>query len=223
MRFFIDTANLAEIREAHGLGVLDGVTTNPTLVARENITTRDAFEKHIKTICEIVDGPVSAEAVSSSADDLVAEARTLAAIDPNVVVKIPMTTDGMKAVHTLSGEGVKTNVTLVFSALQALMAAKAGATYVSPFVGRLDDIGHRGMQLVEEILDVFSSYLFETEVIVASIRNPLHVLEAAKMGADIATIPFKVIGQLARHPLTDAGIRSFLEDWRKVEKGMSLK
>lgn len=223
MRFFIDTANLAEIREAHGLGVLDGVTTNPTLVARENITTRDAFEKHIKTICEIVDGPVSAEAVSSSADDLVAEARTLAAIDPNVVVKIPMTTEGMKAVHTLSGEGVKTNVTLVFSALQALMAAKAGATYVSPFVGRLDDIGHRGMQLVEEILDVFSSYLFETEVIVASIRNPLHVLEAAKMGADIATIPFKVIGQLARHPLTDAGIRSFLEDWRKVEKGMSLK
>jgi transaldolase len=223
LKFFIDTANLAEIREAHGLGVLDGVTTNPTLVARENITTRDAFEKHIKTICEIVDGPVSAEAVSSSADDLVAEARTLAAIDQHVVVKIPMTTDGMKAVHRLSEEGIKTNVTLVFSALQALMAAKAGATYVSPFVGRLDDIGHRGMQLVEEILDVFSNYLFETEVIVASIRNPLHVLEAAKMGADIATIPFKVIGQLASHPLTDAGIRSFLEDWRKVEKGMSLK
>lgn len=223
MKFFIDTANLAEIREAHGLGVLDGVTTNPTLVARENITTRDAFERHIKSICEIVDGPVSAEAVSFSADDLVAEARTLAAIDPHVVVKIPMTTDGMKAVHTLSQEGIQTNVTLVFSALQALMAAKAGATYVSPFVGRLDDIGHRGMQLVEEILDVFSNYLFETEVIVASIRNPLHVLEAAKMGADIATIPFKVIGQLAGHPLTDAGIQGFLEDWRKVEKGMSLK
>ncbi len=223
MKFFIDTANLAEIREAHSLGVLDGVTTNPSLVAREHITTRSAFEKHIKTICEIVDGPVSAEAVSSSADDLVAEARTLAAIDPHVVVKIPMTTDGMKAVRRLSEEGVKTNVTLVFSPLQGLMAAKAGATYISPFVGRLDDIGHRGMQLVEELLDVFSNYLFETEIIVASIRNPLHVLEAAKMGADIATIPFKVIAQLAAHPLTDAGIRSFLEDWKKVDGGMAEK
>lgn len=218
MKFFIDTANLAEIREAHSLGVLDGVTTNPTLVARENIATREAFEKHIKSICEIVDGPVSAEAVSSSAEDLIAEARSLASIDPNVVVKIPMTTDGMKAVHRLSDEGIKTNVTLVFSALQGLMAAKAGATYISPFVGRLDDIGHKGMQLVEEILDVFANYLFETEVIVASIRNPLHVLEAARLGADIATIPFKVIGQLAGHPLTDAGIRSFLDDWQKVEK-----
>lgn len=218
MKFFIDTANLNEIREAHSLGVLDGVTTNPSLIAKESITTREAFEKHIKTICEIVDGPVSAEAVSSSADDLIAEARILAAIDTNVVVKVPMTTDGMKAVHQLSDEGIKTNVTLVFSPLQALMAAKAGATYVSPFVGRLDDIGHKGMQLVEEMLDVFSNYLFETEIIVASIRNPLHVLEAAKMGADIATIPFKVIGQLARHPLTDAGILSFLEDWQKVEK-----
>ena len=223
MKFFIDTANLAEIREAHSLGVLDGVTTNPSLVARENITTRSAFEKHIKTICEIVEGPVSAEAVSSSADDLVAEARTLAAIDPHVVVKIPMTTDGMKAVRRLSEEGVKTNVTLVFSPLQGLMAAKAGATYISPFVGRLDDIGHRGMQLVEELLDVFSNYLFETEIIVASIRNPLHVLEAAKMGADIATIPFKVIAQLAAHPLTDAGIRGFLEDWKKVDGGMAEK
>jgi len=223
LKFFIDTANLAEIREAHSLGVLDGVTTNPSLVARENITTRSAFEKHIKTICEIVEGPVSAEAVSSSADDLVAEARTLAAIDPHVVVKIPMTTDGMKAVRRLSEEGVKTNVTLVFSPLQGLMAAKAGATYISPFVGRLDDIGHRGMQLVEELLDVFSNYLFETEIIVASIRNPLHVLEAAKMGADIATIPFKVIAQLAAHPLTDAGIRGFLEDWKKVDGGMAEK
>lgn len=218
MKFFIDTANLDDIREAHSLGVLDGVTTNPTLIARENIPTRDGFEKHIKTICEIVEGPVSAEAVSSSAGDLIAEARTLAAIDPHVVVKIPMTTEGMKAVHRLSDEGIKTNVTLVFSALQGLMAAKAGAAYISPFVGRLDDIGHEGMQVVEEILDVFSNYLFETEVIVASIRNPLHVLEAAKLGADIATIPFKVIGQLARHPLTDAGIRSFLDDWQKVEK-----
>lgn len=219
MKFFIDTANLAEIREAHSLGILDGVTTNPSLIARENIATRDAFEKHIQAICEIVDGPVSAEAVSSTADDLVAEARTLAAINPHVVVKIPMTTDGMKAVRRLSEEGIKTNVTLVFSPLQGLMAAKAGATYISPFVGRLDDIGHRGMQLVEELLDVFSNYLFETEIIVASIRNPLHVLEAAKMGADIATIPFKVIAQLAAHPLTDAGIRAFLEDWKTVERG----
>jgi transaldolase len=161
---------------------------------------------------------VSAECVSSSAEDLVAEARTLAAIDPHVVVKVPMTTDGMKAVRRLSEEGIKTNVTLVFSPLQGLMAAKAGATYVSPFVGRLDDVSHEGMQLVEELLDVFSNYLFETEIIVASIRNPLHVLAAAKLGADIATIPFKVIDQLARHPLTDAGIRSFLEDWQKVEK-----
>lgn len=220
MKFFIDTANLDEIREAHALGVLDGVTTNPSLIAKESINGRDAFEKHIKTICEIVDGPVSAEAVSSSADDLIAEARVLAAIDPNVVVKIPMTTDGMKAVHQLSNEGIKTNVTLVFSPLQALLAAKAGATYVSPFVGRLDDVGHKGMQVVEEILDVFSNYLFETEVIVASIRNPLHVLDAAKMGADIATIPFKVIDQLAKHPLTDVGIRSFLADWQKVEKAL---
>jgi transaldolase len=220
LRFFIDTANLDEIREAHTLGVLDGVTTNPSLIAKESITTREAFQKHIKTICDIVDGPVSAEAVSSSAEDLIVEARILAAIDSNVVVKIPMTTDGMKAVHQLSQEGIRTNVTLVFSPLQALMAAKAGATYISPFVGRLDDIGHKGMQLVEEILDVFSNYLFETELIVASIRNPLHVLEAAKMGADIATIPFKVIGQLAKHPLTDAGIRSFLDDWQKVEKTM---
>lgn len=220
MKFFIDTANLSEIREAHSLGVLDGVTTNPTLISRENISTREAFQKHIKTICEIVEGPVSAECVSSSAEDLVAEARTLAAIDPHVVVKVPMTTDGMKAVRRLSEEGIKTNVTLVFSPLQGLMAAKAGATYVSPFVGRLDDVGHEGMQLVEELLDVFSNYLFETEIIVASIRNPLHVLAAAKLGADIATIPFKVIDQLARHPLTDAGIRSFLEDWQKVEKTM---
>jgi transaldolase len=220
LKFFIDTANLSEIREAHSLGVLDGVTTNPTLISRENISTREAFQKHIKTICEIVEGPVSAECVSSSAEDLVAEARTLAAIDPHVVVKVPMTTDGMKAVRRLSEEGIKTNVTLVFSPLQGLMAAKAGATYVSPFVGRLDDVGHEGMQLVEELLDVFSNYLFETEIIVASIRNPLHVLAAAKLGADIATIPFKVIDQLARHPLTDAGIRSFLEDWQKVEKTM---
>ncbi|MCE5243275.1 MAG: fructose-6-phosphate aldolase [Syntrophobacteraceae bacterium] len=218
MKFFIDTANLDEIREAASLGILDGVTTNPSLIAREGLTGREAFVKHIKTICEAVQAPVSAEAVSMKAEDLIVEARSLADIDPHVVVKIPMTTDGLKAVKQLSQEGIKTNVTLIFSPLQALMAAKAGATYVSPFVGRLDDIAHNGMELVKQIIDVFSNYLFETEVIVASIRNPNHVLDAAMLGADIATIPFKVIAQLARHPLTDAGIDSFMKDWKKVEK-----
>ena len=218
MKFFIDTANLDEIREAASLGILDGVTTNPSLIAKEGITGRDAFEKHIRAICEAVQAPVSAEAVSASAADLIAEARSLADIDPHVVVKVPMTTDGLKAVKQLSQEGIKTNVTLIFSPLQALMAAKAGASYVSPFVGRLDDIAHDGMELVKQILDVFSNYLFETEVIVASIRNPNHVLASAMLGADIATIPFKVIAQLARHPLTDIGIENFMKDWKKVEK-----
>lgn len=218
VKFFIDTANLNEIKEANSLGILDGVTTNPSLVAREGITTRDAFEKHIKQICEIVQAPVSAEVVGTTAEDMVSEAKSLANIDSYMVVKIPMTKDGLKAVRQLSEEGIKTNVTLVFSALQALMAAKAGAAYVSPFVGRLDDISHNGMALAEEIIEVFSNYLFETEIIVASIRNPLHVLTAAKLGADIATIPFHVIDQLARHPLTDIGIKKFLQDWQKVEK-----
>ncbi len=218
MKFFIDTANLNEIREANSLGILDGVTTNPSLIAKEGITGREGFEGHIKEICTLVQGPVSAEAVSAASEDLIPESRKLAAIDPNVVVKIPMTTDGLKAVKQLSEEGIKTNVTLVFSPLQALMAAKAGATYISPFVGRLDDIAHDGMKLVEQIIDIYSNYLFETEIIVASIRNPLHVLSAAKLGADIATIPFKVIDQLARHPLTDIGLDLFLRDWRKVEK-----
>lgn len=217
MKFFIDTANLEEIKEAHSLGILDGVTTNPSLISKEGIKSRPAFEKHIKAICELVQGPVSAEAVSTTLEEMVAEARALAAIDPNVVVKIPMTTDGLKAAKQLSQEGVRTNVTLIFSPLQALMAAKAGASYVSPFVGRLDDVAHDGMHLIEEIVDIYSNYLFETEIIVASIRNPLHVLAAAKLGADIATIPFKVIGQLANHPLTDIGIKLFLKDWQKVE------
>ncbi|NSW85402.1 MAG: fructose-6-phosphate aldolase [Syntrophobacteraceae bacterium] len=221
MKFFIDTANLEEIKEAHSLGILDGVTTNPSLVAKEGITDREGFERHIKAICECIQAPVSAEAVSTTHEQMVVEARNLAGIDPNVVVKIPMTTDGLKAVKQLSQEGIKTNVTLVFSPLQALMAAKAGAAYVSPFVGRLDDISHDGMNLVEEILDIFSNYLFETEIIVASVRNPLHVLTAAKLGADIATIPFKVIAQLAHHPLTDIGIRNFLKDWEKVERQKS--
>ncbi len=218
MRFFIDTANLDEIREAHSLGILDGVTTNPSLIAREKISTRESFEEHIKKICEIVQAPVSAEAVSARVDEMVEEARGLAQIDPNVVVKVPMTTDGLKAVKALGEEGIKTNVTLIFSPLQALMAAKAGAAYVSPFVGRLDDIAQSGMGLVRDIIDIFSNYLFETEIIVASIRNPMHVLEAAKMGADIATIPLSVIEQLMKHPLTDAGVRKFLRDWEKVEK-----
>jgi transaldolase len=218
MKFFIDTANLEEIREAHRLGILDGVTTNPSLIAREGITDRAAFEAHIKAICALVEAPVNAEAVSTQAADMVREARGLAAIDPHVVVKIPMTAEGLRAVRELADAGIKTNVTLVFSPLQALLAAKAGATYVSPFVGRLDDIAHSGMDLVEAILAIFSNYLFETEVIVASIRHPLHVLEAAKLGADIATIPFKVIAQLLHHPLTDKGLEDFLRDWRRVEQ-----
>ena len=218
MKFFIDTANLDEIKDAFDLGVLDGVTTNPSLIAKEGIAGRDAFKVHIRKICEIVNGPVSAEGVRSDLDGMLEEARELAAIDQNVVVKIPMTTTGLRAVKVLSQEGVQTNVTLVFSPLQALLAAKAGASYISPFVGRLDDICQEGMDLVHEILDIFSNYLFETEVIVASIRNPVHVLTAARLGADIATIPYKVIEQLARHPLTDLGIERFLQDWKKVEK-----
>lgn len=218
MKFFIDTANLDEIKEAHSLGILDGVTTNPSLIAKEGIANREDFEKHIKTICEVVQAPVNAEAVSTDHQQMIVEARKLAEIDSHVVAKIPMTTDGLKAVKQLSEEGIKTNVTLIFSPLQALLAAKAGANYVSPFVGRLDDIAHEGMDLVEQIVDIYSNYLFETEIIVASVRNPLHVLAAAKMGADIATIPFKVIEQLAQHPLTTVGLDKFLKDWQKVEK-----
>jgi transaldolase len=218
VKFFIDTANLDEIRNAFDLGVLDGVTTNPSLIAKEGITGRDAFTNHIREICNIAKGPVSAEGVRCDLEGMIEEARELAEIDQNVVVKIPMTTTGLRAVKMLSQEGVQTNVTLVFTPLQALLAAKAGAAYISPFVGRLDDISQEGMDLVRDILDIFSNYLFETEVIVASIRNPVHVLTAARLGADIATIPFKVIEQIARHPLTDLGIEKFLQDWKKVEK-----
>lgn len=218
MKLFIDTANLKEIGDANDLGVLDGVTTNPSLIAREGISGREAFENRIKAICEIVQAPVNAEVVSLDALEMVQEARKLAAIDEHVVVKIPMTAAGLKAVKELSGDGIHTNVTLIFSPLQALLAAKAGATYVSPFVGRLDDIAQDGMDLVQQILDIFSNYLFETEIIVASVRNPVHVLTAAKMGADIATIPYKVIEEFVRHPLTDAGIEKFMQDWKKVEQ-----
>lgn len=216
MKFFIDTGNIEEIKEANSIGILDGVTTNPTLIAKEGVKGKEGFENHIRKICELVDGPVSAEAVSSTSEDLINEARHIATIHKNVVVKIPMTTEGMKAVKVLSGEGIKTNVTLIFSPLQALMAAKAGATFASPFVGRLDDISHDGMRLVGDIVEIYANYMFETEVIVASIRNPLHVLDAALMGADIATIPFGVIEKISRHPLTDIGIEKFLSDYHKM-------
>jgi transaldolase len=214
MKFFIDTANIEEIKEANSMGMADGVTTNPTLIARE----KGNFEDIIKEICKIVDGPISAEVISLDTEGMIKEARHLASIHKNIVVKIPMTIDGIKATRQLSEEGIKTNVTLIFSPLQALMAAKAGATYVSPFIGRLDDISNEGILLVEQIVDIFNNYGFDTEVIVASVRNPLHVLDAALMGADIATIPFKVLSKFASHPLTDKGIKAFLDDWNKANK-----
>lgn len=212
MKFFIDTANVDEIKKANELGVLDGVTTNPSLMAKEG---KEPVAL-LKTICGIVDGPVSAEVVGLTADEMVKEARSLAKIHKNIVVKIPMIEEGLRAVKKLSTIGIRTNVTLVFSSTQALLAAKAGANFVSPFVGRLDDISHVGMALVSEIVEIYDNYLFETEIIVASIRNPLHVVEAARMGAHIATIPYAVIRQLIRHPLTDVGLEKFLKDWEKV-------
>lgn len=213
MKFFIDTANIDEIKKANELGMVDGVTTNPSLVAKEGRELKGL----IKEICDIVDGPVSAEVVSLDAEGMVKEARELANLADNIVVKIPMLEEGLKAVKTLAREEVNTNVTLCFSPIQALMAAKAGAAYISPFVGRLDDISHIGMELVEQIITIYDNYGFETEVIVASVRNPIHVLDAALMGADIATIPFKVIQQLTKHPLTDIGVEKFLADWKKQE------
>jgi len=214
MKFFIDTANIEEIRKAVALGMVDGVTTNPSLIAKEN----RPFEELLREICELVDGPVNGEAISLDTEGMVEEGRKLAAFHPNIVVKIPMTTEGLKAVKILSEEKIKTNVTLIFSPMQALMAAKAGASYVSPFVGRLDDISQVGMDLVSDIMNIYGNYGYETEVIVASIRNPIHVVEAALIGADIATIPYKVIGQLAKHPLTEIGMEKFLADWEKRTK-----
>ena len=214
MKFFIDTANIKEIKEANSMGMVDGVTTNPSLIAREG---RD-FKEIITEICQIVDGPISAEVISLDEAGMVAEARDLAKIHTNIVVKIPMTIDGLKAVRTLTTEGIRTNVTLVFSPLQALMAAKAGASYVSPFVGRLDDLSQDGLVLVDQIVTIFDNYDYETEVIVASVRNPLHVLDSALMGADIATIPFDVLAKLASHPMTDKGIKAFMADWEKSKK-----
>jgi len=214
MKFFIDTANVKEIREAASLGVVDGVTTNPSLIAREG---RD-FKQVIAEICSIVNGPISAEAVSLEADKMVAEGVELAKIHKNVVVKLPMTRDGLKATKALADKGIKVNMTLVFSPSQALLAAKVGAAYVSPFVGRLDDISHYGMDLVTQIITIFENYSYPTEVIVASVRNPLHVVDAALAGAHIATIPFSVLDQLVKHPLTDIGIEKFLADWKKLDK-----
>lgn len=214
MKFFIDTANINDIKKGVEMGMVDGVTTNPSLIAREN----KPFEEIIKEICQVVDGPVSAEVVSLEATGMVGEARILAALDDKIVVKIPMITEGIKAVKQITAEGIKTNVTLVFSVTQALLAAKAGATFVSPFVGRLDDIGVNGMDLINDIMTVYGNYGYQSEVIVASVRSPQHVMDAALIGADIATIPFKVIEQLAKHPLTDIGIEQFLTDWEKRKK-----
>ena len=214
MKLFLDSANLEEIREVAGWGVLDGVTTNPSLCSKESVS----FEDNIRAICALCPGPVSAECVSLRADEMVAEARTLAGIAPNIAVKIPVGLEGLKATRTLRAEGVAVNMTLVFSTGQALLAAKAGARFVSPFIGRLDDVAEDGMGLIEEIVQVFGNYRFETEVIVASVRHPRHVIDAALLGADIATVPYAVMEKLVRHPLTDIGIERFLSDWRKVKK-----
>ncbi len=214
MKFFIDTANIDEIKEAASFGMVDGVTTNPSLVAKEG---KD-FKQLLNEIVEVVDGPISAEVVSTNYEGMMKEARELAAIHKNIVVKIPLIKEGLKAVKSLTEEGIKTNVTLCFSPTQALMAAKAGATYISPFVGRLDDISHDGMQLIEQIIQIYDNYGFETEVLVASVRHPMHVVQAALMGADVATIPFSVIDKLFNHPLTTKGLDKFLSDWKKLEE-----
>jgi transaldolase len=213
MKIFLDTANLKQIKEAVSWGIVDGVTTNPTLCSREE----ESFEDLIKEICRIVSGPISVECVSSRADEIIKEARSLAKLADNVVVKIPIGIEGLKAIKALAREGIKANTTLVFSPMQALLAAKAGARYVSPFVGRLDDVSHDGMDLVDQIVTIFNNYGFDTEVIVASIRHPLHIVETALIGADIATLPFAALEKMVKHPLTDIGIERFLKDWEKVK------
>lgn len=213
MKFFIDTANVEEIRKAAELGVIDGATTNPSLIAKEGRDLKEVIEE----ICGIVDGPISAEVMSLEADGMVKEGRELAKIHKNIVIKIPMCAEGLKAVYTLSKEGIKTNVTLIFSAQQALLAAKAGASFVSPFVGRLDDIGNGGLQIIEDIAQIFDYYGIDTEIISASIRTPMHVLDCAKAGSHIATIPYNVIVQMIKHPLTDAGIEKFIADYNKSQ------
>jgi transaldolase len=218
MKFFIDTANLKEIKDANDLGILDGVTTNPSLVAKEGI---EDFHAHVKKICSIVSGPVSAEVTTLTSDEMYAQGKVLAKLADNVVVKIPLTTEGLKTIKKFHSEGIKTNCTLCFSATQALLAAKAGASFISPFVGRLDDISTDGMELIQQIVQIYDNYGYETEVLVASVRHPLHIVEAALMGAHVATIPFKVIEQLAKHPLTDLGLAKFMEDAKKFDKPLA--
>ncbi len=213
MKFFIDTANLNEIKDAADIGLVDGVTTNPSLVAKEG--AKD-FQSHILKICEIIDGPISAEVISTDYDGILKEARELVKIHKNIVIKIPLIKEGLKAVKTLSQEGIKTNVTLCFSPSQALLAAKAGATYISPFVGRLDDISHNGMEVIAQIRQIYDNYGYATQILVASIRHPMHLVEAALMGADVATMPYNVIMNLFKHPLTDIGLEKFLADWKKL-------
>lgn len=219
MKFFLDTANLDEIREAASWGVLDGITTNPSLVSKEG----QDFKELIREICAIVNGPVSAEVVGVTKDEIIEEAHELIRIHRNVVVKVPLIVEGLKAVKILSGEKIKVNVTLCFSANQALLAAKAGATYISPFIGRLDDISHEGMNLIRDIKTIYKNYGYLTQILTASIRNPIHVLEAAKAGSDVATMPFKVLEQIVKHPLTDIGLKCFLADWDKFVKEGLLK
>lgn len=214
MRIFIDTANLDRIREVNSWGILDGVTTNPSLVAKENTDLKSL----VREICEIVDGPISAEVMSVRAPDMIAEGRELARIHPNIVKKVPMTEEGLKATKALASEDIKVNMTLIFSTAQALLAAKAGARFVSPFVGRLDDVGQDGMKLIAEIMNVLDNYDLDTEVIVASVRDPVHVVEAARLGAHIATVPYDVLKKMFNHPLTDIGIKRFQDDWAKVSK-----
>lgn len=214
MKFFLDTANLEEIRQGASLGIVDGITTNPSLIAKEG----RSLEEVALEICSVVDGPISLEVVSTTAEEMVREGRKLASIHPNVVVKLPMIREGLKALKVVSEEGIRVNVTLIFSPLQALLAAKNGAAFVSPFVGRLDDISTDGMEVVADILDVFAPYEFETEVLVASVRHPMHVLQAARLGADVVTLPYKTLEQMLKHPLTDIGQEKFLADWRKSQK-----
>lgn len=219
MKIFIDTANVSQIKEASGLGIIDGVTTNPTLVAKENRSYGDL----LKEICGLISGPVSAEVISMDTDGMLEEARELAKIAKNIVIKIPLVKEGLKAVRILAKEGIKTNVTLCFSASQALLVAKAGADYVSPFVGRFDDISEDGMALIKDIKQIYANYAFKTQIIVASVRDPLHVVDAAKLGADIATVPFAIIDKLVKHPLTDIGIKRFLDDYKKIPQSKDLK
>lgn len=215
MKFFIDTANLNEIREANGLGVLDGVTTNPSLMAKEGITGTENILRHYVAICGIVDGPISAEVIATDYEGMIKEGEHLAGLHPNIVVKVPMIKDGIKAIKYFSSKGIKTNCTLIFSAGQALLAAKAGATYVSPFVGRLDDISMDGMDLIAQIRMIYDNYTFDTEILAASVRHPMHIIQCAELGADVATVPLKAIMALLNHPLTDSGLKTFLADYAK--------